>query len=215
MIVIALGPTRLLDPTRHLVVPPTGPMAPGQATDGMKPVWEHAGKVQDRLRVALGLDACEHDPGVQHRQDGVFRTPMRTETAEERHYRRMRDSGVEEKVSRLVFKFNPAQDVFGDEPMRVLPNGPSTKRVQPPEVDVSAAVQEVCGGPVDLTWFPEGFAFGNGVTTNSWVPLTNPATGERHTVLLSWCVLSTGASARYRADAGVRRAVAQSFGDDA
>ena len=204
MICICLGPTKLLDPTRRLVTVPTSPLDPGKTDDGFKPVWEHAGMVQDRLHAALGPDICEHRHGVQHRQDGVFVTPMRTETSEERYYRRMATNGVEDKVARQVFRYTPATDPFDDEPLQLLQAGPAVKQPQPPEYVATDAVKAACGGQVDLTWFPAGFAFGNGVTTNSWVPLTNPVTGERKDVLLSWCVLSPSAAVLHKADAGAR-----------
>ena len=204
MLCIFSGPTKLLDPTRQLVTMATGPLDPGKAADGLKPVWEHAGMVQDKLRAALGPDVCEHRHGVQHRQDGVFVTPMRSETSEERYYRRMAANGVEDKVARQVFRYNPAIDPFNDEPLQLLQSGPEVKQPQPTEYAVSEAVKAACGGQVDLTWFPAGFSFGNGVTTNSWVPLTNPVTGERKDVLLSWCVLSPATAVLHKADAAVR-----------
>ncbi len=208
MICICLGPTKLLDPARRLITPPAGPDAPGLDDNGVKPVWEHAGIIQVKLHDALGgFDTCEHGHGVQHRADGVWLTAMRQETAEQRYYRRMRENGIEEKVIRRAFPFKPDADPFNNEPVLLLAANLPVKRPQAPECYGSDALNAACGGMVDLSWFPDGFSFGNGVTTNSWVPLTNPTTGERKTVLLSWCVLSPATAARHKADAGVRRAV--------
>lgn len=205
MICIFSGPTKLLDPTRKIVLPPTGPDSPGRTDAGVKPVWEEAGMVEARVRAVLGPDACEHNPGVCYRKDGIRRTPMRSETPKERHERRIpAATNMEPKVAHRLYSFNPAMDLFVDEPLQAVPTGGTT--VAPADCFVSERL-----GGIDLSWFPEGFSFGNGVTTNSWVPLTNPATGERTDVLLSWCVLSPTAAVAHKTSAVVRAGLRDIF----
>ena len=186
MLYLFAGPTPLLDPAAPIAV-------------GGKPVFRDAGSLQQAIAV---IGTCEQRPTVQYRKEGVHTLARRTELPAERYYRRLAQSGVQEKTARALFPFNPAADPYGDEPLASSVVGEAPAVGPPMAVRASEKLADLAGGFVDHTWFPDGWSFGNGVTTNVWAP--QPGGVPR---LVSWCVLGPAAAALVAADAGARRAL--------
>lgn len=160
-----------------------------------------AGMVQRALAATVGL-ACEHSNTIQHRWNG--RAVL---TIQERRIRKGASGLVLSEAAALRAAGDPLlAEMLPEQVERTV----VSETVGPQESWTSPSVVHLCteraGQPVALADFPDGFAFGNGVTCNSWVRLS---CGESK--LLSWCVLTPAAWTRHRADAGAREALRQIF----
>ena len=163
-----------------------------------KPIRLDAGEVQSGIRQAFGQDACEHDETIQHRKEGKAKLVLK----EERY--RLDTKGKKQKNLILT---DPAIDKLFPEQVDVEVESEKITNddtfVSPNCIHVSC---DKIGLAISRDDFPEGWAFGNGVTCNVELTLT---CGCRS--IFSWCVLSTGETAKFKNDNGRKQTLRQLF----
>jgi len=197
MLHIFAGPTPYSDATQRLAVP----ASPDADWAGPRPVLQHAGELQGALAAELG--AIEHRAHIQYTQQGVMALGLVTETPAGRYHRRMLRNGLERKVIERLYPFDPARDPFDDEPLEVSITGRAPAPMEFRRC-ASEKLNDLAADYIDESWFPDGWDFGNGVSTNVWVPCRD---GKLY--LVSWCVWHPDAAPLLLADAGAQRACCQ------
>ena len=151
---------------------------------GPTPMDLIAGDVQRATEAQVA--ACEHSHTVQERKEGCFDLRTRPETPNELHARLAEDNGVGPSVVADLL----ARGVGGFDPsLRPVITG-ETRRGGTRKVRISPNLVKDDGSPVRLADFPDKFAFGNGVTTNSTVRLRDGSVR-----VLSWVVFPDAAEA--------------------
>ena len=148
---------------------------------GPPPANLTAQDIQQGIESQVAL--CQHDHTLQERQDVCCRATERLETSDEMYVRQSIEEGVTERVYRQLFP--------GEQPSRMVKTG-ETREQQ--VVRISPDVVKLDGSPVTLADFPPGFAFGNGVTSNTAVPLRN---GD--IIVMSWVVFDNAQEANVNA----------------
>jgi hypothetical protein len=162
---------------------------------GPTPANLEAGDVQTAIHSQVA--PCEHSPEIQERQDGCFRLERRPETLDEIHQR----IGQEIKTAPQVVADLLARNVGGlDATPQMVTTGRETKVAGTRKVVVSPDLLKDNGKPVRLADFPEGFSFGNGVTTNSMVRLRDGSVR-----VISWAAFPDASEATVTAKADTLR----------
>ena len=145
------------------------------ASGDQKAIRRDAGELK-ALVEAQSL-TVEVAPTVQERQAGLYTLTLTQETAAERHARKLPATG-------LNFTFDAANDFFANDALESFQTaesrGSHTVRVSPVLVKAASAA-------VTISDFPTTTKFGNGVTANSKITLTDGTN-----VTVSWVVLAEG-----------------------
>ncbi|MFQ5852817.1 MAG: hypothetical protein ACE5JU_19840 [Candidatus Binatia bacterium] len=149
---------------------------------GPTPTNPAAGDVQSAVEAQVA--PCEHANTVQERQDGCFDIQTRLETADEMYTRLMRQEGIGERATKVLFP--------NEQPSERVRTGETRRASQ--TVEISPALVKDDGSPVTLADFPDGWSFGNGVTCNAWVRLQD---GSLH--CMSWAVFPDADQATIKA----------------
>lgn len=130
---------------------------------GPTPLNLSTGDVQKAIEAQIA--PCPAGPVVQERKEGCYDFQFRPETLDETHARLVRENNVGAPVIADMLARNvpgldsaPQQVVIGER------RRPGARKVR-----ISPNLVKDDGSPVRLVDFPDGFSFGNSVTTNSEV----------------------------------------------
>ena len=145
------------------------------ASGAQKAIRRNAGEIR-ALVIAQGLTP-ESAATVQERQGGLYTLTLTQETAAERHARKLPLTGFN-------FDFDASNDMFANDPLESFQTaesqGSHTIRVSPNLTKSGSAA-------VTISDFPTTMLFGNNVTANAKITLTDGTA-----VTVSWVVLAEG-----------------------
>jgi len=139
------------------------------------------------------VSGCEHDPTVRHCKEGRYLLAL-----ERRRFFRGRLLSQEEESA---LEANPDLLLFGEIEERDEVVGEALD-VTPREVIISPACVKSNGRKITVKDFPDGWAFGNGVSVGVTVPIRNS-----EPCVLSWVVFPDSSAPQVQASYEALRAI--------